>query len=65
MPNGKLLPQLDTVIGSMSITSPWLQLSWLIAPNTRLNGKSPLDALDSVPEEVIMVAKGVGVQGGT
>ena len=64
LPHGKLLPHLDTVIRSMYISSPWLQLSWLIAPNSRLNGKSPLEALDTCPEEVFMVAKGVGIQGG-
>lgn len=62
--DGRLLPHLDSVLQSMSISSPWLQLSWLIAPNNRLDGRSPVEALDSVPEEVITVAEGVGVQGG-
>lgn len=61
---GTLLPHLDAVFRAMSISTPWLQLSWLIAPNRRLNGKSPVEVLDATPEEVIAVAKGVGVQGG-
>lgn len=60
----KLLPHLDSLLQSMSISSPWLQLSWLIAPNNRLGGRSPVEALGSVPEEVITVAMSVGVQGG-
>lgn len=64
MPHGKLLPNLDAVIRSMSISSPWLQLSWMIAPNRRLDGKTPVEALNSVPDAVITLAKSVGVQGG-
>ena len=44
--------------------SPWLRVSWLIAPNERLGGTSPLESLEHVPETVLLVAKGVGAQGG-
>jgi len=61
---GKLLPHLRETLHAMSIESPWLRLSWLIAPNERLCGESPLESLERAPEAVLLVAKGVGVQGG-
>ena len=61
---GKLLPHLRETLHAMSIESPWLRLSWLIAPNERLAGKSPLESLEHSPEAVLTAARGVGVQGG-
>ncbi|QOC22199.1 hypothetical protein IC757_14435 [Wenzhouxiangella sp. AB-CW3] len=64
MPDGCILPGLGKVIQAMELASPWLRLMWLITPNDRLRGRSPLEALESDPDEVVWVARRMGVQGG-
>ncbi len=64
MPGGKLLSHLRDTLHTMSIESPWLRLSWLVAPNERLRGKSPLESLEQNPKAVLSAARGVGIQGG-
>lgn len=64
LPDGRLLPGLGEVVRKMELESPWLQLMWLVTPIDRLRGRSPLEALKSDPDEVIWVARSLGVQGG-
>ena len=64
MPDGRILPGLGKVVRAMELESPWLRLMWLITPNDRLRGRSPLEAVESDPDEVLWAARGVGVQGG-
>lgn len=64
LPDGRILPGLGAVVRAMDLESPWLQLMWLITPIDRLRGRSPLDALESDPDDVIWAARGVGIQGG-
>ncbi len=61
---GKLLSHLRETLHAMSTESPWLRLSWLIAANERLRGRSPLESLEHNPDAVLWAARGVGVQGG-
>lgn len=63
-PKGEL-PGLSDTLAVMQISSPWLRFSWLVGPNDRLRGDSPVDALkDGRKDAVVMAARGVGVQGG-
>ena len=62
---GRLLPHLCETLHAMSIESPWLRMSWLITPNERLRGQSPLASLKDNPEGVLWAASGVGIQGGS
>ena len=64
MPGGRILPGLGKVVQAMALESPWLRLMWLITLIDRLRGRSPLETLESGPDEVIWAAGGVGVQGG-
>ena len=64
MPGGRIFPGLGKVVRAMELESPWLRLMWLITPNDRLRGRSPLEALESDADEVVWAARGVGVQGG-
>lgn len=64
MPDRRIIPRLGAVVQAMELESPWLRLMWLITPNDRLRGRSPLEALESDPDEVVWAARGVGVQGG-
>ncbi|MDZ7790300.1 MAG: hypothetical protein U5L08_07385 [Xanthomonadales bacterium] len=61
---GKSVPHLSEVLRAMEIESPWLRLSWLINPNERLAGETPMALLERDPEAVLSAARGVGVQGG-
>lgn len=63
-PTGEI-PGLSEVLSEMQLSSPWIRFSWFVSPNERLGGDSPVDALkDGRKDAVLMVARGVGVQGG-
>jgi len=63
-PSGEL-PGLSDALTHMQLASPWLRFSWFVSPNDRLCGDTPADALrEGRKEAVVMVAKGVGEQGG-
>lgn len=59
-----LVPGLTVVLRSFSVESPWMWAEFMLAPNDRLGGKRPLDALrDGEAEAVARAASTYGVHG--
>ncbi len=64
MSAGEIPPRLGEVIRGMELDSPWIRLMWLLGPCERLGGRRPIDVLRADSDDVIWVARGVGVQSG-
>ena len=63
-PSGEL-PGVSETLSEMQLSSPWLRFSWFVTSNDRLSGDSPVEALEKGRKDaVLMVARGVGAQGG-
>ena len=59
-----LVPGLAGVLRSFSVENPWMRAEFMLAPNDRLGGKRPLDALrDGEAEAVARAASAYGVHG--
>jgi hypothetical protein len=59
-----LLPGLHEFLSAFTLPDPWTQLAVLISPSSRLEGRSPLQALQSGrTEDAIAVAAAYGEQG--
>jgi biotin operon repressor len=62
--NGKTLPNLETALGALQAHDPWMQLTFFVSANDRLNGRSPLATLRSGElEPVLQAARSYGEQG--
>ena len=48
-----MVPGLSRVLGSFSVTCPWVQAEFLLAPEERLGGMRPLDALKAGQVEAV------------
>jgi len=62
---GQELPGLRRVLRALPVESPWMRLDWLLSPEPRLEGKSPVQALGNGTElqEVVAAAELFGEQG--
>jgi hypothetical protein len=61
---GKTVPGLEEVLGELSSLDSWMQLNFFTSPNERLDGKTPIKALQNgLIEEVKGVARVYGEQG--
>lgn len=60
----QILPHLNAVLEATQLDSHWLLISWLLSPNDRLHGQSPAEALPEDLDTVLMIARGLGMQGG-
>ncbi len=59
-----LLPGLARVLRSFSVENPWMQAEFMLAPNARLGGKKPLNALrDGEVGASALAASAYGVHG--
>ena len=59
-----LLPGLARVLRSFSVENPWMRAEFMLAPNARLGGKRPLDALrEGEAETAARAASTYGVHG--
>jgi hypothetical protein len=59
-----LLPGLARVLRSFSVEDPWMRAEFMLAPNPRLGGKKPLDALGyGEVEASALAAAAYGVHG--
>jgi hypothetical protein len=59
-----LLPGLARVLRSFSVEDPWMRAEFMLAPNPRLGGKKPLDALGyGEVEASALAATAYGVHG--
>ncbi len=59
-----LIPGLTQVLRSFSVENPWMRAEFMLAPNVRLGGKRPLDALrDGEAEAAARAASTYGVHG--
>jgi hypothetical protein len=59
-----LVPGLTGVLRSFSVENPWMRAEFMLAPNARLGGKRPLDALrDGEAEAAALAASTYGVHG--
>ena len=62
--NGRTLTHLEEVLDLLNAHDPWMQLSFFLNANDRLNGKSPLDALrQGQLESVQLAARSFGEHG--
>jgi biotin operon repressor len=62
--NGRTLPHVEEVLDLLDEHDPWMQLSFFLNANDRLNGKSPLDALrEGQAESVQLAARSFGEHG--
>ena len=61
---GGLLPGLDRVLAALRDHDPWMQLAFMLTPNARLEGETPLAALrrEALPA-VLDAARAFGEQG--
>jgi hypothetical protein len=58
------LPGLESVLEALSDHDPWMQLAFFVAPNQRLDGKAPYQALaEGRLEAVLVAAQAYGEQG--
>jgi hypothetical protein len=63
-PEGGVIEGLRDVLSAFPTNSPWMMLNFLVNPDSRLNGKKPLDVLKQGDVgRVVEAAKSVGVQG--
>jgi hypothetical protein len=59
-----LLPGLARVLRGFSVENPWMRAEFMLAPNARLGGKRPLDALrNGEVEASALTASAYGVHG--
>jgi hypothetical protein len=59
-----LVPGLTRVLRSFSVDDPWMRAEFMLAPNDRLGGKRPLDALrEGEAEASARAASAYGVHG--
>lgn len=59
-----LLPGLTKLLRSFSVEDPWMRAEFMLAPNNRLGGKRPLDALrEGEVEAATRAASTYGVHG--
>ncbi len=59
-----LIPGLTGVLRSFSVENPWMRAEFMLAPNDRLGGKRPLDALrDGETDAAARAASTYGVHG--
>jgi hypothetical protein len=59
-----LLPGLTRVLRSFSVEDPWMRSEFMLAPDDRLGGKRPLDALgEGEAEAAARAASAYGVHG--
>jgi hypothetical protein len=59
-----LLPGLARVLKRFSVENPWMRAEFMLAPNARLGGKKPLNALrDGEVEAPALAASAYGVHG--
>jgi hypothetical protein len=59
-----LLPGLTRVLRSFSVEDPWMRSEFMLAPDDRLGGKRPLDALrEGEAEAALRTASAYGVHG--
>ncbi len=62
--DGKTLANLEKVLGRLSDHDPWMQLTFFLNSNDRLEGRSPLDLLRSGQvDRVLQAAASYGEQG--
>ena len=59
-----MLLHLRDVLHAVSNGSAWLGLGWLVTPNERLAGKSPIESIEHDSEAALSAYKVVGVQAG-
>jgi len=61
---GKTITGLEEVLEHLKPLDPWMQMAFFTTPNERLNGKTPIDALQNgLVEDVARAAGGYGEQG--
>ncbi len=63
-PQGGIIPGLELVLAELREHDPWMQLAFLLNPNTRLDGQTPLAELRrGHVEKVVSAARSYGEQG--
>ena len=65
LPDGRLVPDLKSVIRAFPSESPWMLLNYLVQPDPALNKRRPIDVLKAGDlDAVVQSARRIGFQGG-